>query len=54
VKPCADDPENQHVTGHQKQWQMHMNAAKEIIKARGGLETLQYNPFLSIVLFWYV
>jgi hypothetical protein len=32
---------------------MHMNAAKEIVRLRGGIDRLNRNVLLRIVIFWY-
>lgn len=33
---------------------MHMNAVKEIVRLRGGIDNLNANKLLRIVLFWYL
>jgi hypothetical protein len=33
---------------------MHMNAIKEIVRLRGGIDTLESNAVVRIVLFWYI
>jgi hypothetical protein len=43
----------QHITGNQAGWHMHTNAAKEIIHLRGGIDGLNLNMLLRIVMFWY-
>ena len=44
----------QHAIGDYAGWHMHMDGIKEMLRLRGGLETLDSNRLVRMVLTWYV
>ncbi|KIM95836.1 hypothetical protein OIDMADRAFT_59618 [Oidiodendron maius Zn] len=41
-----------HVIGNQAGWHIHMNAVKEIVRLRGGIDNFNSNRLLRMALFW--
>lgn len=42
----------QHATGELDGYRMHMRGASEIVRLRGGFQTIEKNNWICLVMFW--